>query len=217
MHSREQARGKEGGVEPPRSKVHCTFPFFGVNVFIAEGGESLDMRWAGICRIATERRKFVREHSKHLLFSALLFFVLEAIASPLRAAKSDWNNLNILNPGQQIRVVMKDAKTYQSEFKAVDEQGITLQRSSSEQALARKDVRRVFVRGKNHLPRNMVIGGAIGAVLFALPAVLAIQHNVSGNIHQISTTLPWIVFVPAGALVGAAMPTGQWREVYRAH
>jgi small nuclear ribonucleoprotein (snRNP)-like protein len=141
--------------------------------------------------------------------------IFSAAASPLQAAKSDWNNLSILIPGQQIRVVLKDAKSYQGEFKAVDEQGIILRLSKGEQMLARQDVRRVFVRGKNHLARNMVIGGVIGAVLFALPAELAIAHN-SNMPATPSEVYPWVVFVPMGALVGAAMPTGQWREVYRA-
>jgi small nuclear ribonucleoprotein (snRNP)-like protein len=138
-----------------------------------------------------------------------------AAASTLWAAKSDWDNLNNLNPGEQIRVVLKDAKSYQGRFKAVDGQGITLRLSKGEQMLARKDVGRVFVRGKNHLARNMVIGGAIGAVLFALPAELAIVHN-SNMPATPSEVYPWVVFIPMGAVVGAAMPTGQWREVYRA-
>lgn len=163
--------------------------------------------------IASRKATLMREKEKHILFAALLVF--EATVTPLRAAKSDWNNLNDLKPGQQIRVVLKDAKLYQGELKAVDEQGITLRLSKGEQTLARKDVRRVFLRGKKHLIRNMVIGGVIGAGLFALPATLAIVHN--GDMPATpSAALPWVVFIPMGALVGAAMPTGQWRTVYRA-
>jgi small nuclear ribonucleoprotein (snRNP)-like protein len=154
-------------------------------------------------------------HPKHVFFFALILSTFGATASPLRAARSDWDNLNNLNPGEQIRVVLKDAKSYQGEFKAVDGQGITLQRAAGAETFAQKDVHRVFVKGKNHLARNMVIGGAIGAVLFALPAALAIAHN--GDMPATpSGAVPWVVFVPMGALVGAAMPTGQWREVYRA-
>jgi hypothetical protein len=158
----------------------------------------------------------VGEDAKQILFLALMIFV--AAASPLQAAKSDWNNLSILNPGPQIRVVLNDSKMFQGEFKAVDEQGITIRLSKGEQTLARRDVRRVFVRGKKHLVRNMVIGGAIGAVLFALPATLAIESNRSDSVHPLYTSpaVPWVVFIPMGAVVGAAMPTGEWREVYRA-
>lgn len=155
---------------------------------------------------------------KKLITEAVSIILLfGAGSSPLWAAKADWKNLERLKRGQFIRVLMSDAKSFQGEFRAVTEQGITLRQSTGELTLARKNILRVSARReKARLWRNMVIGGAVGAVLFALPAAIAIAHN--GDMPATpSGVWPWVVFVPAGALVGAAFPCGGWQNVYRAH
>ena len=151
-------------------------------------------------------------YSKHVLFFALILSTLGATASPRRAAKSDWNNLNNLTPGQLIRVVVNGAKSYEGAFRAVNDEGITLRRAGGEQTFARNDVLHVYFKSKNHLVRNIVIGGAIGAV-FATPVVLA---NDLRNEWWSSAAWVWPLFVGPGAGIGSAIPTGGWHEVYHA-
>ena len=153
------------------------------------------------------------EHSKDGLFVALILFIFGGTVSPLRAAKSEWANLTILKPGQLIRVELNDDKSYEGAFRALNDEGITLRRAASEQTFARKDILRVYVKSKNHLVRNIIIGGVTGAV-FATPVVLA---NDLRNGWWRSAAWVWPVFVGPGAGIGAAIPTGGWYEVYHAH
>ena len=153
-------------------------------------------------------------HSKHVLFYALILSTFGATASPLRAAKSDWNNLNDLKPGQQIRVVLNGAKTYEGPFKALDHDGIILGRAAGGQTFARRDVLRIYSKSKNHRVRNLVIGAGIGATL----AAIAVKVNSSSIFENTGTRdIGWIcpVGVVGFTIIGAAIPTGGWHEVYR--
>jgi len=142
-------------------------------------------------------------HSKYVLFVALILSTFGATLSPLRAANSEWDDVAILKPSQQIRVELND-------------EAVTLQQSAREQTLARKDILRVYAYsgGKNHRLRNIVIGAAMGAIL-ATPVVLANRNRYNSWWH--SSAWVWLVFVPAGAGLGATIPTAGWHEVYRAH
>jgi len=151
-------------------------------------------------------------HSKYVLFLTLILPTFAATASPLRAAKSRWENLRILHPGQLIRVVLNDGKSYEGAFQALSDEGITLWRAAGEQTFARNDVVRVYSKSKNHLLRNMLIGGAIGASL-ALPVVLANHRNG----WWVSDAWAWPLGAVGGAGMGALVTTGGWHEIYRAH
>jgi len=155
-------------------------------------------------------------HSKYVLFVALILSTFGATLSPLRAANSEWDDVAILKPGQQIRADLYYAKYYQGAFHALNDQWITLQQPAGEQTLARKDILRVYAYsgGKNHRLRNIVIGAAMGAIL-ATPVVLANRNRYNSWWH--SSAWVWLVFVPAGAGLGATIPTAGWHEVYRAH
>ena len=151
-------------------------------------------------------------HSKSVLFLALIVSIFGATASHLRAANSKWENLTILKPGQLIRVELNDAKSYEGAFRALNDEGITLRRAAGEQTFARKDVLRVYFKSKNHTWRNTAIGAVIGVIL-AIPLVAANNHNGWWN----SIWWIWPVFVGPCAGIGAAIPTGGWQEVYHAH
>jgi len=155
--------------------------------------------------------------SKYFLFLALILLILRAaVGSPLWAANSEWDDLAILNSGQQIRVKLNDAKTYQGAFQALNDEGITLRQPAGEQTFARKDILRVdaYSGGKNHRLRNIVIGVAVGASLAT--TLVLINHSPRNNwLH--STAWVWPVFVGPCAGLGAEIPTAGWHEVYRAH
>lgn len=152
--------------------------------------------------------------SKYFLFLTFMFCTFAATGeSPLWAAGSGWDNLRSLRLGQQIQVYMKNQKSYKGEFQSVNDDGITLRQKGGVQTLARKDIVSVWRKGKNHLLRNMIIGGAIGASFFALPVTLADSRNGWWR----SIAWAWWVFTGGGAGIGAAAGNTGWREVYRAH
>jgi hypothetical protein len=151
---------------------------------------------------------------KDMMFLMLILSTpVAAAATPLRAAKSDWNNLKTLKPGQQIRIVLNDNKIFEGEFQALNDEGITLRHAPGEQTFARKDILRISSHHgvKTHLMRNILIGAAIGVAL-ATPLILA--NNNNGWWHSWA----WIpgVFVPGGAGIGAVVTRAGWHEVYRA-
>ena len=167
----------------------------------------------------------------------VLFFVLAlsaigaATGLPLRAterpaANASWDNLKTLRPGQEIRVVMKDVKSYQGEFQELSDGGITLREAAGEQTLARQDILRVSSGAQKHRMRNALIGAAVGAGA-GLAIGAAGDHSASncgGKTPCFGPFFPNLgkeVMPPVGALVGAVVgavvPTGGWQDVYRAH
>jgi hypothetical protein len=139
-------------------------------------------------------------------------------AADPQAANPAWENLKSLSPGQEIRVVLNNAKSYQGEFQSLSDSGITLRQPGGDQTLSRQDVLRVSSKGKKHRGRNALIGAAVGAgVGLGLGAALDRQSQTDIiKLHH------WGIAVgaPLGALLGAGggalLPTGGWHDVYRA-
>ena len=155
--------------------------------------------------------------SKSVLFLTLIISIFGAAAGmPLRAANSEWDDLAILKPGQQIRVEVNNAKSYQGAFQALNDEGITLRQSAGDQTFARKDILRVdaYSGGRNHRLRNTIIGVAVGA---SLATTLVLINHSPRNSWFSSTVWVWPVFVGPCAGLGAELPTAGWHNVYHAH
>jgi hypothetical protein len=144
-----------------------------------------------------------------------------------KGRSSNWGNLKSLTPGQEIRVVMNNVKSYQGAFESFSEDGITLRQAAGEQTLARQNVLRVSQKkGHNHRARNAVIGTAVGAGVglgLGIAYYLRPRNCTEGpafgcagpsNLDLAKILTP--VGGMAGAAIGAALPTGGWHEVYRA-
>jgi len=139
---------------------------------------------------------------------------------------SSWDNLKSLTPGQEIRVVMNNVKSYQGKFQSLSDDGITLRQAVGEQTLARKDILRVSKRGQNHRVRNVLIGTVVGAsagLVIGLGPYYVQRNCTEGpefgcgyppNSHYVKVLMP--VGGLGGAAIGAAKPTGGWHDAYRA-
>ena len=138
-----------------------------------------------------------------------------------------WDNLKSLAPGQEICLVMYDLKSYQGKFESLSDDAITLRRSAREQTLARQDILRVSLKkGQDHSARNVVIGTLVGAVAgFWVGRAIDRPNrnctegpafNCSGpaNAHWREALTPG--GGAAGSVVGAALSTRGWHDVYRA-
>jgi hypothetical protein len=156
------------------------------------------------------------------------FSTATASGQDSKGRSSSWDNLKSLTPGQEIRVVMNNVKSYQGEFESLNDGGITLRQAAGEQTLARKDILRVSQKiGQNHQVRNVVIGTVVGAgsgLVIGLTPYFVQRNCTEGpafncgyppNLHLMTVLTP--VGGLAGAFVAAAVPTGGWRDVYRAH
>jgi hypothetical protein len=145
-----------------------------------------------------------------------------------KGRSSSWDILKSLTPGQEIRLVMNNLKSYQGKFKSLSDGGITLQQAAGEQTLARKDVLRVSRKiGQNHQVRNVLIGTVVGAgagLVIGLTPYFVQRNCTLGpdfncgyppNPHRAEILTP--VGGLAGTIIGGLVPTGGWHDVYRAH
>jgi hypothetical protein len=163
-----------------------------------------------------------------VLFFALAlptFGAMTGLGADPQPANASWDNLKTLRTGQEIRVVLNDAKSYQGELQSLNDGGITLRQAAGEQTLARQDILRVSSKGKKRRGRNALIGAAIGAGA-GLGIGAGVDHSgkncgkTPGSLGPCFNNLGKEVLTPvgalAGAVVGAVMPAGGWHDVYRA-
>ena len=144
-----------------------------------------------------------------------------------KGRSSSWDNLKSLRPGQEIRVVMNNVKSYQGEFESLSDGGITLRQAAGEQTLARKDILRVSQKiGQDHSVRNVLIGtvaGACAGLVIGLGPYYVQRNCTEGpefncgyppNSHWVKVLTP--VGGLGGAVIGAVVSTRGWHDVYRA-
>lgn len=129
---------------------------------------------------------------------------------------ADWPVINSLAAGTEIRVSMANGKTVRGFLQKSDSHSLVINATTSQETLARDDVKRVQSKRPGHRGRNTLIG--LGAGLGGgLAAGAIVDHADRGSWFP---NLGKAVFTPVGAVlgtvIGVAIPTGGWREVYRA-
>jgi hypothetical protein len=131
-----------------------------------------------------------------------------------QAAQNNWDNLKRLAPGDDIRIVLNDAKSYRAKFQSASDAAIVVRLVTGEQTFTRENVLRVSTRGQSHRLRNAALGAGIGVGLG-----FAVAAGTSRNDSE-AQAIGYAVIPPfmgaAGAGVGAFLPTGGWHDVYRA-
>jgi hypothetical protein len=164
-----------------------------------------------------------------LAFLAACFSTGVASGQDSKGRLSNWENLKSLTRGQEIRVQMNNDQSYQGEFESLSDDGITLRQATGEQTLARKAILRVSkMKGQNHRARNVLYGAIIGAALGLAAGLVANQiiNNADSCTNAVLCNGPgppnphWAligtpVVAGAGALIGAVVPTGTSRDIYR--
>ena len=138
-----------------------------------------------------------------------------------KSTQANWESLKQLAPGQEVQVVLNDAKSYSGQFQSVSDDGIVLRLGKDSQTFERQNVLRVSTRGKNHRGRNALIGLAVGAGAGVIVAVASPELG-TGKCAQGSCvdagTVSVVGFLAGvlGAGLGAVIPTRGWHDVYRA-
>jgi hypothetical protein len=156
---------------------------------------------------------------KHTLCLGLLVSIFGLLVGvPLWAAEpqrdnSNWDNLKQLASGQEIKIVLNDAKSFQGKFQSVSDEALVIRLATGEQTFNRQSVLRVSSNGQSHRLRNAALGAVIGVVGGA-------AIGAAGGHGEFAPLLPAlggaIIGLPIGTGVGAALPTGGWHDVYRA-
>jgi hypothetical protein len=152
---------------------------------------------------------------------ALEFLLLVPVLGLAESAQHGWDNLKQLAPGQQIRIVLNDAKSYTGQFQSVTDAGIVVRLATGDQAFERQSVLRVSAQGKSHRGRNALIGLALGTgagiiVGVASPELGQGKCAQGSCINAASASLTGVVGAAVGASLGAVIPTHGWHDVYRA-
>jgi hypothetical protein len=145
------------------------------------------------------------------VIETLLLLLMVPGFSLAQSSQSNWDNLKQLAPGQQIRIVLNDAKSYEAKFQSVTDDGIVVRLATGDQTFPRQSVLRVSSKHRSHRGRNALIGVGVGVA-----AALAVDAGVC----QDCTAGTWAGDAAGcgllGAAVGALVPTGRWHDVYRA-
>ena len=75
---------------------------------------------------------------------------------------ANWANLKQLSAGQEIQVVLNDAKSYRGRFESVSQDTLMMRLETGEQSFDRKSLLRVSAKAGSHRLRNAALGGLIG-------------------------------------------------------
>ena len=132
--------------------------------------------------------------------------------------QSEWSVVQRLTSGQELKIAIKDGGSRHGFLDSANDGGIVIRSGKAEQTLSRDQVARILVKGNGHRGRNALIGAGIGAGA-GLGAGAAVDNDCTktsivctGNKGKAILTP---VFGLLGAGIGALLPSGGWREVYR--
>jgi hypothetical protein len=155
---------------------------------------------------------------RHIFLPALLAATLAATAAAQQAKPiANWADLNQLVAGAEIRVTLANGNTLRGFMQRVTPESLAINATTSQEMLSRPDIRRVELKHPGHRGRNTLIGLAIGTGAGLAVGAGADAKSRPGRMFPDSGK---VVLSALGALVGTvigvALPTGGWRDVYRA-
>ena len=161
-------------------------------------------------------------HRSALLVAlALLMTGVPLRAADNRNAVSNWDNLQQLAPGDNLRIVLNDAKSYKAKLESVNDNAIVVRLASGEQTFPRETVLRVSTKGRSHRGRNALIGLAAAAGTGVIVGVASpeLGQGTCGrgscvDAGMVAALAVWGAGI--GSVMGAVIPTGRWHDVYRA-
>jgi hypothetical protein len=140
--------------------------------------------------------------------------------------KADWNNVTALARAAEVRVQLSDSRSVRGGVINVTEDSLAVNSASGQETFTRQQVLRVSVRGPSRRGRNVLVGLAFGAIAGAgLGAAAAASQPCSpglanalacsGGVEAAAVGITTLAGAGLGAVIGAVVPTGGWREVYR--
>jgi hypothetical protein len=143
------------------------------------------------------------------------------VSSSLSGAQNPaWNNLKQLTPGQQVRVVVNNNKSFKGQFQSTTDDAIIIRSKGTDQTLSRSSVQLVSKRRAGHRGRHALIGAAIGAGA-GLGIGAAVDNDCSSTSIVCTGNKGKAILTPVfgllGAGIGALLPAGGWQELYRSN
>jgi len=142
--------------------------------------------------------------------------VLVLAASTLLAQPAaDWNVVKGLPPGTRIRTEAA-AQKITGEVDSVGDDAIVVRTVAGQKTMTRSQITRLAVKKPGHRKRNVLIGLGVGAGVglgLGIAAKSCTGFGCIGSTAVEAGAPP--VFAALGAIIGAVLPTGGWRDIYR--
>ncbi len=142
-------------------------------------------------------------------------YLVAAFALSAQASAGKWNDVKALLPGTEIRLVSGQS-TARGPIQSVTDDSVVLTTAKGQETFSRQQIDRLWQKRSGHRARNALIGAGIGA-----GAGLGIGLATSSCSHFCIVSPGLIrgaltaVGAVAGALIGVAIPSGGWKEVYK--
>jgi hypothetical protein len=149
---------------------------------------------------------------------AVSFLFVFAMASAAQSPAQNWTSVTAIAVGTSVRVSV-GSRTVNGQVQGVTDDSLSINSGKGQEIFTRPEVVRVSVKKQSHRRRNALIGLGAGAAIGA--AVGAASHKDCSGFCIFYTTrgqdagIGAIVFGGIGTAVGALIPTGGWREVYK--
>ena len=146
-------------------------------------------------------------------FTAGLALIMATAAAQTTSAT--WNSVQKLPAGTEVRVAA-GARTVRGKIDRVTDDALTMTSGKGQEMFTQQEVSRVWVKKPGHRKRNTLIGLGIGAGAGLGVGLSAASCSGFGCIgaDAVEIGAP-LAFAVVGTAIGAAIPTGGWREVYR--
>jgi hypothetical protein len=155
-----------------------------------------------------------RKMTKLLVKCVILALTFVALAANV-SAQSSWENVSQLAAGAEIRVDLSGGKTLRGFLQKATSDSLAINATTSQQTLSRTDIKKVQLKRNGHRGRNTLIGLAIGAG-GGLAVGAGVDHGNHGWFSDFGKAFLTPVGAIIGTVVGVAIPTGGWHEIYRA-
>jgi len=160
-----------------------------------------------------------------LTLVALACCMPDLLAQRLQPSQ-DWASLSGCAPQADIRVSLIKGGSVRGSFRNVSADLLVMTTAREQRTLARQDIKRVQLKRSGHRGRHVLIGLAVGAgsgliMAVALPGAkqcngtsICIGPDLTGVVHDVKMAITPVGAV-IGAIVGAALPSGGWTDLYR--
>jgi hypothetical protein len=142
-------------------------------------------------------------------------FVLAASTLAAQSA-ADWSAVKALAPDARIRVETPSRKVT-GQIQSVSDDAIVLRSDAGGETVMRLQVIRIAAKKAGHRGRNVLIGLGVGGGVglgVGLSARSCKGLGCLGSTAVEAGAPP--IFALLGAIVGAVIPTGGWRDIYYA-
>jgi len=149
------------------------------------------------------------------LLRATAVLLIFALTAPAQSPSQGWNNVKALTAGTEVRINL-NSRTVEGKMQSATDDSLAISSDRGQEEFARREVVRVSLRRKSHRARNALIGLGVGAGIGAgIGAATSCSHCISpiseGGVIGIAAA----ALGALGAIVGALIPSGGWREIFR--